>query len=97
MKKILVFIFILSVADVALTYLGIKAGYIEEANPLLQKVFHTSPELTVLLILAVVGVMLYVIGKYGYKVKHINVGLVAMVAVKMYVMYAHFQWIRQVI
>lgn len=97
MKKVLIIIFILSVLDAILTYVGIRANVIEEANPLLQKAFQASPELVSSLIIIFVATSLCIIGRYGQNIKWINWGLLAMVITKISIIAIHFNWIRQVI
>jgi hypothetical protein len=96
-KWIYIAIFILTIADALFTTLGVKDGFIEEANPLLQSVFHASPELSALLIVVGVGLILLLIYKVQHRIRWINYGLGAMLAVKLYILGLHFNWISQVI
>lgn len=93
MKKCLFAIFILSIMDAVLTCTGIEMGIVEEVNPLLQGIFNTAPEIAAFSVIVFVGLMLWIIGRYGYKLPWIKFGLAAIVAVKLYVIYAHLSWI----
>jgi hypothetical protein len=97
MKKVLIAIFILSIIDAIATYTGVKLGIVEEANPLLTTVFHSSPELAAVLLIAFIGAMLWVINRYGHRLRHINVGLAMMLMVKLAIIGAHVGWIRMVV
>lgn len=96
MKKILTTVFGLTVIDAALTCIGMKLGYIEEANPLLQDIFNTSPELASFVIIAFVGLMLMLIFRLQYRVRWIKIGLKTLFIVKLLVLGLHFEWIVQV-
>ena len=95
-NKLLV-IFILSMLDVVLTYIGIKTGYIAEGNPLLESIFHFSPELASAFVLVFIGIVLYFIYKYGERFRYIKQGIAAMLIIKVVVMAAHVGWIVQVV
>lgn len=97
MKTKLIIIFILSVFDIGLSYWGIKAGFIEEMNPLLRYLLHTYPEITSLMVFLIISMSLYFIYKEGYQFRYINIGLVLMLAVKIFIMALHVGWIIQVV
>lgn len=77
--------------------MAIKAGIIEEVNPLLRSISHAMPELTSLLLMAFVGGMLYIIGRYGHRFKYINLGLTAILVIKVAIIGVHIEWIRQIL
>ncbi len=97
MKKVLILIFILSILDIVLTYTGIKLNLIEEANPLLRSIFHTAPEIVAVAVVGLTGSIMWLINRYGNKLKHINSWLAVILTVKIYIMYVHFKWIRFII
>lgn len=98
MKKwIYIAIFILTIGDALFTTLGVKEGVIEEANPLLQNIFHASPECAASMIVLGVGLFLLLIYKYQYRIPWIKYALVGLFFVKVGVLGLHFNWMAQVI
>ena len=97
MKKWFIAIFILTIIDALCTMFGIKAGFIREANPILQAVFHTSPEMAAAIIVVFVGAMLLLIYKYRGRIRWINYGVAGLAIVKLWVVGLHINWISQVI
>jgi len=96
-KWIYISIFIMTIADAIFTALGVKDGVIEEANPLLQSMFHASPELAAALVVVGVGLLLLLIYKVQHRIKWIGYGLGVMFAVKLWILLLHFNWIAQVV
>jgi len=94
---IYVAIFIMTIADAIFTTLGVKDGVIEEANPLLQQLFHASPELAAVLVVLGVGLLLLLVYKVQHKIRWIGYGLGVMFAVKLWILLLHFNWIAQVV
>lgn len=91
---IYILIFILTLADVALTVWGVTKGYIEEANPLLQGVFHTSPILTGLAVILAVGLMLLFLSKQ--KIKWLGYAVGGLVVIKIGVLLLHVDWMVKI-
>jgi hypothetical protein len=92
-KWIFISIFILTVADAIFTALGVRSGYIEEANPLLQKLFESSPEFASVLIALISTALLILIYKYQNRIRWIDTVLVLMFLIKLGVLGLHFRWI----
>jgi hypothetical protein len=90
-------IFILTVADALFTTLGVKMGYVEEANPFLQKAFHASPEAVAIMAVMFVTALLMLIYKFHNNVKWLNFALLPLFIVKVGVLALHFNWIIKVI
>ena len=97
MKTLLISIFGLTVLDVGFTYWGIVVGYIEEANPLLAEVFHSKPELTSLILVALVAFLLSVIWHYHDRARRIIYLLLpGLLLVKLAIMGMHINWLMQI-
>lgn len=93
MKKILIVVFILTLFDVVLTYLGSNAGLIEEGNPLLAILFKNSPEVTSIAITCVVATFLCTIYKFRNQIKWLKPAMLGLVFIKVLVIGAHVRWI----
>ena len=96
-KWIYIAIFVLTICDAIFTTLGVKAGFIEEANPLIQFTFHATPEAAGAGIIVFVGAMLLLIYHYRQRIRWINYGLAAMAIVKLGVLGLHASWVSQII
>lgn len=86
-------IFILSVMDALLTATGIRIGIIEEANPLLRDLLHTTPFTGAFMVILFVSAMLLIVYKYQHKIRFINHALVLLLMVKVGVIGLHIRWI----
>lgn len=96
MKTLLTSIFGLTIIDIACTYFGYKAGYIEEGNPLLRFMFHNHPELTSFFVIIFVGYMLGLLWNYKDKSRHITLFVVGILIVKIAVVGLHLSWILKI-
>lgn len=96
-KALYVLILALTIIDVALTSIGIKTGFVEEANPTLQALYAISPVFASAVIVVFVGLILLMIYKVQHRIKWVNRGLMIIFAVKIAVLGFHFSWIAQVI
>lgn len=92
-KRILIVVFILTLIDVTLTYLGINAGLIEEGNPLLAILFKNSPEVTSIAITCVVATFLFTIYKLRFQIKWLKPAMLGLVFIKVIVIGEHVRWI----
>ena len=97
MKVLLSSVFGLTLADVSCTYFGYKAGYIEEANPLLRFTFHNHPELTSIFVIIFVGCLLGLLWNYKDKARHITLFVVGILIVKIAVVGLHLNWIIKIL
>ena len=96
MKALLISIFGLTLVDVGCTYFGYKAGYIEEANPLLRYMFHSHPELTSILVIIFVGFLLSLLWEYKEKVKYIALVVAGLLTIKIAVAALHLGWLLKI-
>jgi len=92
-KWIYLIIWVLTFFDIALTYTGVKIGFIEEANPLWNYAYTHYPEaISIILLCAVTGLIL-LIYKVQHKIKWIGYGLGVLLAAKLYISFLHIHWI----
>lgn len=96
-KLIFIAIFFMIVADAFFTTFGARIGVVEEANPLLERIFYTSPMITSTMVVLFDGLLLYLIYKFQHKIRWINYGLGILFIAKLYIVYLHLNWIRQII
>ena len=97
MKKLFVAIYILTIIDVVCTVAGLKAGFITEANPLMQNFIESVPVIAGAFVLVGVAALLYLIYRFRHKVKWLPYALAGVVAVKVVIMGMHIGWITQVL
>lgn len=93
----LILIFITTILDTVSTAVGIKSGYIEEANPLLANTFHNHPEMSAVSIILFVSLILYLLYKVQHKVKWMKAPLVVICSTKIAILGIHASWIYSVI
>ena len=96
MKKLLIAIFGLPLADVALTYWGYKSGHIEEANPLLRYMFHNYPELTSIFVVILSGTLLFLLWHHRRKTNLVQYSIVFLLLCKIAVIAIHVRWIIKI-
>ena len=96
MKALLISIFALTLADVALTYWGYTSGHIEEANPLLRYLFHNYPELTSIFVIVLTGVLLVLLWHHRRKTNLVQYSIVFLLLCKIAVIAIHVRWIIKI-
>lgn len=97
MRKVLfVSIFAMTILDLGLTATGIRRGTIGEGNPLLEKMFHASPEMSAVILAVLVGLLLLLMYKVQYRIKWINLALVGLFVIKLAVLGLHLNWIIKI-
>lgn len=94
---ILILIFVTTILDTILTVVGIKLGYIKEANPLLANAFHNNPETSAILIILFISLILYFLYKVQHEVKWMKTPLAITCLLKIAVLRAHIGWIYLII
>ena len=87
----------MTIADLALTAAGICMGYVKESNPITQRMFHASPEMSAVILAALVGALLLLMWKVKHKVRFINAAVIGLFVIKLAVLALHFNWISQII
>ena len=95
MKSKLILIGALSLFDIISTYVGVKGNIIEEGNPLFQKLFEHSIEITSIVALVFVAGLLMLIYHLGTKrnIRWLNGALIVVVGVKVAIAAMHLFWI----
>lgn len=96
-KKVLWSIFAVTIIDDICTAVGIRMGFIEEANPILSDAMTNYTALSGLTIIVFVGIILYGIYKVRAKIRWLPIALSFVLFIKIYVIWMHIHWISQVI
>ena len=89
---LLITIFILNLLDLYFTKKGIREGYLEEANPLMDRLLRSGKAIPFKLLAAIVFVVVLWIGR-GSFIARLGVGLV--VFVYSYILKLHICYIRE--
>lgn len=97
MKKLFIAIYILTVLDAISTITGVQLKVVEEANPFVQATMTNQPILTGLVVCVAIGAVLYGIYRVRHRIRWIGYAMGGVLAVKVFVMAIHFNWITQVI
>ncbi len=97
MKKLFIVIYILTILDAIATVSGVQMGFIEEANPFVQKAMMYHPLITGLASCIVVGAVLYLIYRVRHKVGYLIYLMSIVLAVKTIIIGMHINWIAQII
>jgi len=88
---IYIFIFILTLGDLILTGFGIANKRIDEANPIMAKLYEWNIPLTVLIIGVIVGLLIWFLAKQ--KIKWLGYAAGGLIGIKIVVMLMHAAWI----
>jgi len=88
---IYVFIFILTLGDLILTGFGIESKRIEEANPIMAKLYEWNIPLTVLTVGIIAGLLIWFLSKQ--KIKWLGYAAGGLLGIKIFVMLLHGVWI----
>lgn len=97
MRRLIILILALTVADAVCTAAGLSMGVISEANPILSGIFPASPVLSCAALCVFVAVLLRLLYFLQDRVKWLKNALTAVAAVKLVVLGMHFAWIARVI
>lgn len=91
MKSIFIGIYLLTVFDAAATAIGIKQGYLNEANPLLRELVSTMPAVSCTCLCLLVGLFLLFLYRLRNRIRWLGYALSAILLVKMVVFGMHLQ------
>lgn len=89
MRKLLIYIMILSLIDAAATCAGIKLGYLQEANPVLAAAAMKAPVAVCSASFLASCLFLYIIYSFRKSIKWLKKALALIFAVKLSVVYLH--------
>jgi len=89
----LIALFLVSVLDVSLTWLGLELGLITEANPLLARAFALDGRLAVLVTMLVVAGSVWLMHRYQDEVPWVRHAVAALLAVRLGVLILHVPWL----
>lgn len=86
-------IYLLTIADVLLTYIGLEHGVIKEANPIMNIFFSRWPKVTAISVLVVMAIVLYFFYSVRNRVKWLVQALTFLLAFKALIVLLHSFWI----
>jgi hypothetical protein len=86
-------LFVVSVLDVVLTWLGLELGLIREANPLLAHAFSFDARLTVLLTIIVMAGAVWILNRYERQVWWVKHAVAALLVIRLGVLVLHLPWL----
>lgn len=86
-------IWLTGLVDLLLTAWGLSLGVIEEANPVMVRIFRVSPLWAVILGFIVLTAALYVLAKARKRVWWVDPALVGLLGVRIVVLGMHAIWV----
>ncbi len=96
MKKLMLTIFILSIADSILTFIGIRSNIIVETVPVIRDYYNSNPLASVIVDIAATTALFAIIWALRKNRRWIIYPLAAILPIKLYAIFVHVSWIIQI-
>jgi len=86
-------VFVVSLADVLLTWLGLEMGFIREANPFMAAVFDVSGFAAAKLTVVIVGATLVLLHRNSERIWWVKHAVAGLLIVRLGVLLLHVPWL----